>query len=122
MTTAFETKTEAPHRGFDLPADEATVRRTAAALGGNGMTVLRATDAADAKRIVLGLIPDGAQVHHGASRTLDVTGITAALDESGRYEAIGPRVRSGVNKIVIVNSEINPGRITVVLVDEALGF
>jgi len=27
-----------------------------------------------------------------------------------------------VNKILIINGEITPGRITVVLVDEALGF
>jgi hypothetical protein len=29
---------------------------------------------------------------------------------------------SGVNKILIINREIAPGRITVVLVDEVLGF
>jgi L-lactate utilization protein LutC len=216
MTTAPDTMTERPlGPRFDTLADEESVLRTAAALEANGMTVLRATDAADAKRIVLGLVPDGSQVHHGASQTLDVTGISAALDESGRYEALGPRVRtmdratqadeirrlssspdvmlgsvhavtetgsvmaasmsgsqlapyvggagrvilvvgtqkivpdlddglrriydyafpledaraqaaygihSSVNKIVIINREINPGRITVVLVDEALGF
>jgi hypothetical protein len=216
MSTTPNTTIERPQsRGFDILADEDSVRRTAAALEANGMTVLRATDAADAKRIVMDLIPDGAQVHHGASQTLDVTGITAALDESGRYEALGPRVRtmdratqadeirrlsaapdvmlgsvhavtetgsvmaasmsgsqlapyvggagrvilvagtqkivldldqglrrindyafpledaraqaaygihSSVNKIAIINREINPGRITVVLVDEALGF
>ena len=55
-----------------------TVRRTSAALEANGFTVLRASDAAEAKEIVLGLIPDGAQVHHGASQTLEFTGITAA--------------------------------------------
>jgi len=31
-------------------------------------------------------------------------------------------IRSAVNKIVVINREITPGRITVVLVDEALGF
>jgi L-lactate utilization protein LutC len=216
MSTASETTIEPPvNRGFDTLADEDTVRRTAAALEANGMTVLRATDAADARRIVTSLIPEGSQVSHGASQTLDVTGITALLDESGRYEALGPRVRSmdratqgdeirrlsstpdvmlgsvhavtetgsvmaasmsgsqlapyvagagqvvfvvgtqkivpdldaglrriydyafpledaraqaaygihsSVSKIVIINREINPGRITVVLVDEALGF
>jgi hypothetical protein len=34
----------------------------------------------------------------------------------------GYGVHSGVNKVVIINREIRPGRITVVLVDEALGF
>jgi hypothetical protein len=31
-------------------------------------------------------------------------------------------VHSGVNKVLIINREITPGRITVVLVDEVLGF
>jgi hypothetical protein len=202
-------------REFGSLADEASIRRTAAALERNGITVLRASDAADARRIVLDLIPDGAQVHHGASKTLELTGIAHELEASGRYEPIRSRVQSmdratqgddirrlsaapdvmlgsvhavtetgtllaasmsgsqlapyvagaarvifvvgaqkvvadvdeglrrideyafpledaraleaygihsGVNKVVLINREIVPGRITVVLVDEALGF
>ncbi len=200
---------------FGIQADEAQVRRAAAALEDNGFRVLRATNAAEAKRIVLDLIPEGATVHHGASKSLDVTGITAELETSGRWDPVGPRIRtmdratqgdqirretaaadvmlgsvhavtetgsllaasmsgsqlaayaagagrvilvvgtqkvvadleeglrrideyalpledarameaygihSAVNKILIVNREIVPGRITVVLVDEVLGF
>ena len=33
-----------------------------------------------------------------------------------------PRRSSAVNKVVIINREIVQGRITVVLVDEAIGF
>jgi L-lactate utilization protein LutC len=202
-------------RRFATLADEERVTRTVAALEANGMTVLRASDAADAGRIVLGLIPEGSEVHHGASQTLEVTGITAALDQSGTYEPLRPRIwsmdratqgdeirrlsaapdvmlgsvhavtetgslvaasmsgsqlasyaagagrvilvvgtqkivadveeglrrideyafpledarameaygiHSGVNKVLIINREIVPGRITVVLVDEMLGF
>jgi hypothetical protein len=202
-------------RRFGTTADEARVKRTTAALEGNGMTVLRAADAAEARRIVLGLIPDGAQVHHGASQSLDVSGITEAIEQSGRYDAVRPRIwsmdrktqgdeirrltaspdvmlgsvhavteggslvaasmggsqlgpyvsgagkvilvvgtqkivanldeamrrvyeyafpledaraqaaygiHSGVNKVLIVNRELTPDRITVVLVDEAIGF
>lgn len=200
---------------FAALADEERVVRAAAALEANGMTVLRASDAADARRIVLGLIPDGAEVHHGASQTLEVTGITAELERSGRYEPLRPRIwsmdratqadeirrlsaapqvmlgsvhavtetgsliaasssgsqlapyaagagrvifvvggqkivadveegllrinehafpledaraleaygiHSGVNKVLIINREVSPGRIAVVLVDEVLGF
>jgi YkgG family uncharacterized protein len=203
------------NRRFGTLADEGRVQRAAAALEANGISVLRATDIADAKRIVLGLIPDGAEVYHGASQTLDATGITDAIENSGRYQAIRPRIwsmdrktqaddirqltaspevmlgsvhavtetgslvaasnsgsqlgpyvsgagrvilvvgtqkivadldeglrrideyafpledaraqsaygiHSGVNKILIINREIAPGRITVVLVDEVLGF
>jgi L-lactate utilization protein LutC len=202
-------------RRFATLADDARVRRTTAALEANGIRVERAADVAEAKRIVLGLIPAGAQVHHGASQTLEVSGITDEIENSGRYDPIRPRiwsmdretqaheirrltsapdvmlgsvhavtetgslvaasmggsqlgpyvagagrvilvvgtqkivsdldeglrrideyafpledaraqaaygVHSGVNKILIINREISPGRITVVFVDEVVGF
>jgi hypothetical protein len=56
--------------------------------------VFRAGDSAEAKRIVLSLIPDGAQVHHGASRSLETAGILEAIETSGRYERIRPRILS----------------------------
>jgi YkgG family uncharacterized protein len=200
---------------FATPADEVRVKRTSAALEASGIRVLRARDSSEAKRIVLELIPDGADIHHGASQTLDVTGITDEIDRSGRYRPVRPQIlsmdraiqadeirrlaaapavmlgsvhavtesgslvtasnsgsqlgpyasgagrvilvvgtqkivtdleeglrriddyafpledaraqaaygiHSGVNKILIINREITPGRITVVFVDEALGF
>jgi hypothetical protein len=202
-------------RRFAAPAEDARVRRTAAALETNGISVLRASNGAEAKRIVLDLIPAGAQVHHGASQTLEVSGIADEIEGSGRYEPLRPRlfsmdratqaneirrlsaapdvmlgsvhavtetgslmaasmggsqlgpyvsgagrvilvvgtqkivpdleeglrrineysfpledaraqaaygVHSGVNKVLIVNREIVPERVTVVLVDEPLGF
>ena len=42
------------------------------------------------------------------------------LEDARAQAAYG--IRSAVNKIVVINREITPGRITVVLVDEALGF
>ena len=204
-----------PSRRFGTPADDERVRRTAAALEANGIGVLRAADAAEAKDIVLGLIPDGSQVHHGASQSLEATGIVDEIERSGRYEALRPRIwsmdrdtqadeirrlssspdvmlgsvhavtetgslvaasasgsqlgpyasgagrvilvvgtqkivadleealrriervrlpargrarqaaygiHSGVNKLLIINREFMPGRITVVFVDEVLGF
>jgi hypothetical protein len=202
-------------RRFGTLADESRVQRAAAALESHGITVLRAANAAEAKRTVLGLIPEGAQVHHGASETLETTGITDAIETSGRYDPLRPQIwsmdratqademrrlgaapdvmlgsvhavtetgslvvasnsgsqlgpyaagagrvilvvgtqkivadldqglrrideysfpledaraqaaygiHSGVNKVLIINREIAPGRITVVLVDEVLGF
>jgi L-lactate utilization protein LutC len=202
-------------RRFATLADDDRVRRTTAALVANGIHVRRASNAADARRIVLGLIPDGSEVHHGASTTLEQIGISEAIESSGRYEAMRPRIwsmdrrtqsadirrltaspevmlgsvhavteggslvaasssgsqlgpyaagaervilvvgtqkivsdldeglrrieeysfpledaraqaaygiHSGINKILIINREVAPGRITVVLVDEVLGF
>ncbi len=200
---------------WGIVADDARVKRTMAALEAHGISVLRASDAAAAKRIVLDLIPDGSHVHQGASQSLDVIGITDEIEKSGRHEPIRPRIwsmdrktqgdeirrlgaapdfmlgsvhavtetgsllaasmsgsqlgpyvsgagrvilvvgtqkivsdleeglrrideyaypledaraqaaygiRSAVNKVVVINREITPGRITVVLVDEVLGF
>ena len=81
-------------RRYGTVADDTRVTRAAAALERNGMTVLRAADAAEAKRIVLGLIPDGSHVHHGASQTLDVSGISDEIDQSSRYEPVRPRIFS----------------------------
>src|SRR2546425_2493465 len=202
-------------RRFAAPAEDARVTRTAAALEANGITVLRAPNSAEAKRIVLDLIPAGSQVHQGASQSLEASGIVDEIEKSGRYEPLRPRVfsmdratqadeirrlgaspdfmlgsvhavtetgslvaasasgsqlgpyvsgagrlilvvgtqkivrdleegllrineyayrledaraqaaygiRSAVNKVLVINREITPGRITVVLVDEVLGF
>jgi L-lactate utilization protein LutC len=203
------------NRRFGTLSDNARVKRTAAALEANGIKVLRAAGSAEAKRIVLDLIPDGAQVNHGASKSLEETGIIDAIEKSGRYEHLRPRlwsmdrktqadeirrlgaapdvmlgsvhavtetgslitasmggsqlgpyvsgaarvilvvgtqkivsdveeglrrineyafpledaraqlaygINSAVNKVLIVNREVVPGRITVVFVDEVLGF
>jgi L-lactate utilization protein LutC len=202
-------------RRFATLADTATVDRAAAALEANGFTVFRADDAAEARQLVLDLIPDGSQVYHGASETLAASGITDEIEQSGRYEPLRPQIwsmdrktqsdeirrlsaspdvmlgsvhavtetgtlvtasnsgsqlgpyasgagrvilvvgtqkivsdveeglrrideysfpledaraqaaygiHSGVNKVLVINREIFPGRITVVLVDQVLGF
>src|SRR5439155_11689804 len=75
-------------------AHDARVTRTAAGLEANGIRVLRATTGADAKRIVLDLIPEGSQVHSGASQSLDVSGITDEIEGSSRYDALRPRTMS----------------------------
>ena len=200
---------------FATLADETQVQRAAAALEANGISVLRAPDTAEAKRIVLGLIPEGSEVHHGASESLEKSGIADEIEKSGRYDPLRPRIwsmdrntqgdeirrlsstpdvmlgsvhavtetgsliaasmsgsqlgpyatsagrvilvvgtqkivsdleeglrrideyalpledaraqaayglHSGVNKVLIINREITPNRITVVFVDEILGF
>src|SRR5438093_12418100 len=81
-------------REFGALAGDRRVTRTAAALEANGIRAIRAADAAEAKLVVLGLIPDGAQVHHGASQSLEVSGITDEIEKSGRYEPVRPRIMS----------------------------
>jgi hypothetical protein len=79
---------------FAMTADDDRVQRATAALEANGINVLRAADAGEAKRLVLDLIPEGSQVYHGASESLDVSGIAHEIETSRRYEPIRPRIGS----------------------------
>ncbi len=81
-------------RRWGTIADDGRVKRTVAALEANGIAVHRAADAAEAKRVVLGLIPDGSEVHSGTSQTLDLIGITEEIEKSGRYQPLRPRIWS----------------------------
>ena len=81
-------------RRFGALADGDRVARTTAALERNGINVLRAGSAAEAKQVVLDIIPDGSQVHHGASQSLEVSGILDEIEKSGRYEHLRPRIWS----------------------------
>jgi hypothetical protein len=81
-------------RRFGSLADDASVKRATAALEANGIKVVRAASAVEAKDIVLALIPDGAQVHHGASQSLEVSGIVNAVETSGRYQHLRPKLWS----------------------------
>jgi len=94
MTELKSAVAMAPSRRFGILAEDLRVTRTAAALEANGISVVRAANAAEAKRIVLGLIPDGSQVHQGASQSLEAAGITDEIERSGRYEPLRPRIWS----------------------------
>jgi hypothetical protein len=85
---------ESIKRRFGTLADDERVTRTAAALEANGIRVLRAANAAEAKRVVLDLIPDGSQVHSGASQSLEVSGILGEVEGASRYDALRPQIWS----------------------------
>ena len=95
MSTELQLDLDPSIRGeFGTPASDARVSRTTTALEANGIHVLRAADAAEAKLMVLDLVPDGSQVHHGASQSLELSGITEAIEASGRYDPVRPRIMS----------------------------
>jgi hypothetical protein len=81
-------------RRFGTLADDGRVKRTMAALEANGIAALRAADADEAKRLVLDLIPDGAEVHSGASQSLEMSGILVEIETSGRYQPLRPQIWS----------------------------
>ena len=47
--------------------------------------------AEEARRMVLDLVPEGAELHSGKSKTLVDIGVYQDLFESGRYDALRPR-------------------------------
>jgi hypothetical protein len=79
---------------YTAPASEARIQRTAEALRANNIEVLVVDDADAAKRAVLERIPDGVEVHSGASKTLQETGIEAALEASPTITWLRKRLRS----------------------------
>lgn len=200
---------------FGKLAPDDQILRTSKALEVNGMTALVVENGEEAKTKVLGMIPEAAEVFTVSSMTLEAIGLDKEINESGKYNAVRPRLyamdrntqgremaklgatpewvvgsahavtedeyllvasntgsqlagevygaehvifvmgtqkvvndiqegikriyeysyplederaqkaygfRSGVGKILIINKENKPGRITVVLVEEKLGF
>lgn len=93
----IETKTTIklmPNNEFAKLASDAQIERVAKALEANGMKTLIAENAEEAKRLVLDLVPQGAEVYANMSETLEKIGLTAELDKSGRYNAVRPQVFS----------------------------
>jgi hypothetical protein len=68
------------------------IERVAAALRANNIEAIVVDNGEDAKNQALALIPEGAEVNHGKSKTLEDIGLSAEINESGRYNAIRPRL------------------------------
>jgi hypothetical protein len=77
---------------FADPAPAQSLERAAAALTEHGFTVEILDDTAAARTRIKELIPEGASVFTGASETLQLSGIEADINTSGRYQAIKPQV------------------------------
>ncbi len=68
------------------------VERVAEALRSHRIEAIVVETGKEARDLVLGLIPEGAEVHSGKSRTLEQVGLYGELIESGRYDALRPRM------------------------------
>ena len=64
----------------------------ATALRAHNIEAVIVDDGNAARELVLGLIPDGAEVHSGKSQTLEDIGIYSELVDSGRYDAVRGRL------------------------------
>ena len=68
------------------------VERVAAALRSHNIEAIVVETGDQARQVVLGLIPDGAELYWGKSKTLEDLGLVRELVESGRYDALRPRI------------------------------
>ena len=83
-----------PNKEFTKLASEERIARVAKALEANGMKTLVVETGTEAKKIVLDLVPQGAEVYVNQSQTLDKLGLREEFDQSGRYNAVRPKVLS----------------------------
>jgi hypothetical protein len=67
------------------------IERVAAALRSHNIDTIVVDSADEARKAVLGMIPAGAEVHSGKSKTLEDVGLFTELIDSGRYDALRPR-------------------------------
>jgi hypothetical protein len=81
-----------PVEEFAKLAINERIERTSKALEANGIQTLVAEDRAEAKRLFFELIPDGSEVFLGASVTLEQLGLAADVDQSGRFDAVRPKM------------------------------
>ncbi len=79
---------------WDKLADDATIEKTAVALRQNNIAVEVVATGEEAKKKVLDMIPEGAEVHTGTSQTSESIGLTAEINESGRYVSIRKKLQS----------------------------
>lgn len=81
-----------PIEEFAKLANDQQIERTSKALEANGIQTLIAENGAEAKRLFLELVPEEAEVFLGASATLEKLDITREIDQSGRFDALRPKM------------------------------
>jgi hypothetical protein len=86
-----------PNLEFGRPAEPGRLERVASSLEARGIHAVIAAGAEDAKKVVLDLVPEGAEVHIALSETMAELGVSAEIDESGRYDSVRSKLK-GLNR------------------------
>lgn len=81
-----------PNKEFSRLATDEQLNLVVEALDANNIHAIVVENGEDAKKVVLELIPPGAEVYANISKTLEKIGITEEIDQSGRYDAVRPKV------------------------------
>ena len=77
-----------PNLRFARLASDAQVEATASALEAKGIHAIVVPNAAEARRVVLEMLPENASVFDSASETLAQTGIAEAIQSSGKFHSV----------------------------------
>jgi L-lactate utilization protein LutC len=81
-----------PDRRYAHAASRERLAKVAAALERNNIAAFVVSTRDDARAKVRELIPEGLEVFTATSRTLDELGIVSELDDTGRYNAVRPKL------------------------------
>lgn len=77
---------------WETLATDGVINKTIDALKVNGIEAFVVESGEEAKKKVLDMIPHGDEVMTMTSVTLDSIGLTAAINESGNYDAVKPKL------------------------------
>ncbi len=81
-----------PNQDFTRLATDEQIEAAAKALETNNIHTIVVESGEEAKKLILELIPEGAEVYANISKTLDKIGVTEVIDKSGHYKAVRPKV------------------------------
>jgi hypothetical protein len=76
---------------FERPASDETIDKVVAALTANNIEAVVLPGREEARRRVLELVPEGAEINWAKSKTLEDLGLEKEFLESGRYDALRNR-------------------------------
>lgn len=81
-----------PNQEFTKLAADEQIESVVKALEANNIHVIVVQSGEEARKLVLQLVPQGAEVYANISKTLEKIGVTDEIDQSGRYNAVRPKV------------------------------
>jgi L-lactate utilization protein LutB len=75
-------------KDWKIPASQESIGRALKALNANGIQAVLAPNAAEARKLVLSMLPPGAEVFTMTSITLETLGLAREINEPGRFDSI----------------------------------
>lgn len=80
------------NNNYTTLATDESIQKTKESLTRNGFKVLIAANGEEAKKMLLDILPKGAEVMENTSTTLNQIGVSEEIDDSGNYNSIHKKV------------------------------